>query len=133
MAVTEHLPGVTITVVVDGVDLKEYRDADIQEETRTITRYIEAVSGKNFEIYITLDKDCEFFGEDLSFRICVDGKWTHTPLMNKSAIGTPRVSFGIRVAETRLTKYMFTSLQTGKTHVIKVAYKMWRTDNRGSK
>jgi len=51
MAVLDELPGLVVEILVNGEPLKEYTDTFVDEkEPNTIIKYIEAVSGANFEI-----------------------------------------------------------------------------------
>ncbi|KAK5134231.1 hypothetical protein LTR08_006774 [Meristemomyces frigidus] len=53
MAILPGAPGISCTIQVNGEDLPEYDDDDAEEQpahTATTTRYIEAVTGANFEI-----------------------------------------------------------------------------------
>jgi len=51
MAVLGGLPGLEVRVMVNGEPLKEYTDTFVdEEEAKTVIKYIEAVSGANFEI-----------------------------------------------------------------------------------
>ncbi|KAL5425427.1 hypothetical protein PMIN04_002607 [Paraphaeosphaeria minitans] len=72
MAVIQGLPGVQVEVVVDGNPLKEYDDPDSPGAPDAATTYIEAKSGKNFEINAILDKHLPT-GHDVSARVSVDG------------------------------------------------------------
>ncbi|ESZ92155.1 hypothetical protein SBOR_7450 [Sclerotinia borealis F-4128] len=67
MAISDLLPGVEATVLVDGVPLVEYENNDIKNEadepevkkllaSKTISKYIEAVNDKNFSVNITVDE-----------------------------------------------------------------------------
>ncbi|KAK5130485.1 hypothetical protein LTR08_002007 [Meristemomyces frigidus] len=115
MAVTEELPDVDVSVFVDGVALKEYHDTDVEEEARTVTRYIEATSGKSFEVHIKVNKSCKFLGNCIAFGIYVDGEGAVCPLIQKKICcksGETNVSMGINISPTQLTRYIFTSLET---------------------
>ncbi|KAK3706739.1 hypothetical protein LTR37_012584 [Vermiconidia calcicola] len=74
MAIIDDLPGVRVEIMVDGNVLKEYEDHDLEEDERTITRYVEAVSGQVFAVAVTLPPDCQFKGDFIVFRIHTDGK-----------------------------------------------------------
>lgn len=92
----EELPGVEISVFVDGQALPEYCDHARNEQEHTQTRYIEAVSGKEFQIHITVPEGFEHIGDCLIFEIYVDGKWTASPVSRKSMCGNGK---DVRISE----------------------------------
>ncbi|KAG9551951.1 hypothetical protein KCU71_g14152, partial [Aureobasidium melanogenum] len=73
MAVLDGLPGVEITVVVDGKDLHEYQDSDTANKEDTVTKYIEAVDGASFAVKIKVIKDFKFKGDLLCVQVHIDG------------------------------------------------------------
>ncbi|KAG9550739.1 hypothetical protein KCU71_g14049, partial [Aureobasidium melanogenum] len=81
MAVLDGLPGVEVTVIVDGEDLHEYWDADMEDEEDTVTKYIEAVDGAHFAVKIKVTEDATFKGDTLAFKIKVDGSMIRQPLI----------------------------------------------------
>ncbi|KAJ9623096.1 hypothetical protein H2203_006029 [Taxawa tesnikishii (nom. ined.)] len=83
MAISDALPGVEVAVTVNGNDLKEYEDPEIDAESRTVTRYIEAVSDQRFGIRIKIPKGFEYRGDCLAFRITIDGIKTGGPGFGK--------------------------------------------------
>lgn len=81
MAINEALPGAEVTITVAGQPLQEYTEADVDEEPKTVTRYVEATSGHVFEVAIKLVANTIFKGECLSFIVRVDGKTVSVPLI----------------------------------------------------
>ncbi|RYP42119.1 hypothetical protein DL767_000484 [Monosporascus sp. MG133] len=60
MAILQELPGVKVTVRVEGKDCVEYEDpdaADIQTSCPTSTKYIESVDDAEFCIHFHVDSD----------------------------------------------------------------------------
>lgn len=115
MAVTDLLPGVVIAVTVGGNDLQEHRDDDLEEETRTTTRYIEATSGQNFAVRIKVKQGFRFAGDALSFHVHVDGHWMHAPLISAASctfLPNSRSSEGRLEANGELRRYQFSTLET---------------------
>lgn len=55
MAILRDVPGVPVQIAVDGTALQEYGDPELAENSTSAYKYVEAIFGKNFEIYITLD------------------------------------------------------------------------------
>ncbi|KAL2032885.1 hypothetical protein VTO58DRAFT_106057 [Aureobasidium pullulans] len=119
MAILDSLPGVEITVVVDGEDLHEYQDADMEDEENTVTKYVEAVTGANFTIKIMVPKKFGFEGTCLSFHVLVDGAEAEHPLIQPRHVRrAPKVRSveGARVSNTHIRKFRFTELETVNDH-----------------
>lgn len=117
MAILDSLPGVEITVVVDGEDLHEYQDTDMEDEENTVTKYVEAVTGANFAIKIMVPKKFGFEGTCLSFHVLVDGAEAEHPLIQPRHVRrAPKVRSveGARVSNTHIRKFRFTELETGE-------------------
>jgi hypothetical protein len=115
MAILDSLPGVEITVVVNGEDLHEYQDTDMEDEENTVTKYVEAVTGANFAIKITMPKGFAFGGDCLSFRVKVDGLFAKSPLIgpgDTSEISTFLVD-GVTVGDENIRKLRFSELEIG--------------------
>lgn len=73
MAIFKYLPGVEVTVNVDGRALEEYVDPDAEEEDFTVTRYIESTTGVFFK-FGYLVKTAATRGAGLGFKFYVDGE-----------------------------------------------------------
>ena len=114
MAILKDLPGVTVTVVSDDAPLKEYEDREIEEEEGTVTRYIEAVSGKNFAIKIEVAKGTLFKGNSMAFECWVDGEEVDIPLVSKSREDRVRFSEGKMASKYSVQKYCFSAIETGE-------------------
>ncbi|KAH0006756.1 hypothetical protein KCU78_g12139, partial [Aureobasidium melanogenum] len=100
MAVLDGLPGVEVTVVVDGKDLHEYQDADMEDDEGTITKYIEAVDNANFAIRIKVTKDATF----------------HVSTTDVSAGSDVFAVDGVQIGARRLRKLKFNTLETVTEH-----------------
>lgn len=85
MAVIEALPGVEVTIEVDGQPLHEYIDADSDEaeDSRTVTRYVEAQNDQVFRIACTVTPRFEFAGDLVGFPSRVDGQEFHSKVIEK--------------------------------------------------
>ncbi|KAH0159986.1 hypothetical protein KCU67_g6903, partial [Aureobasidium melanogenum] len=117
MAVLDGLPGVEVTVVVDGQDLHEYQDADMEDDEDTVTKYIEAVDNANFAIKIKVSEDVEFKGDCLSFDISVDGVHIDRPLVSGPiSQEVLRVADGVRVGSEHIRKLKFNALEIVDKH-----------------
>lgn len=62
MAVFQGLPGVEVTVLINGVRVREYQDDDIDaksdelsqyQASKTISKYIESLTGEEFSIEVS--------------------------------------------------------------------------------
>lgn len=75
MAILRSVSGLKVSVCVNKVPLEEY-DADEDElPTNAITKYIEAVTGCNFEVYFTIFSPFAFARYDVVANLNVDGKY----------------------------------------------------------
>ncbi|EME38589.1 hypothetical protein DOTSEDRAFT_29615 [Dothistroma septosporum NZE10] len=112
MAIIDNLPGVEVTVVAGGTALEEYIDKDTEEKPRTITRYVEAVSGQHFEVHINVAQGTKIKGDDLRFDIYMDGTRVDGPILSKSDI---RQGSAHKISAERVfsgDKYCFSTLET---------------------
>jgi hypothetical protein len=73
MAISESHSTLKVEILCDGVPLQEHVNDDEEDSRTTVTRYIEAESGKNFEIHITLTRP--FPTHMVIYHIYLDGKW----------------------------------------------------------
>jgi hypothetical protein len=103
MAILESLPGLEVTVCMDGQPLEEYDDNEEEEvgETpvaqyqaaKTVSKYIESASEKEFSINITLGTAFTMDFESLMAPIRMDGKFVAGPVMlKKRYLGSMRGS-----------------------------------------
>ncbi|PQE20745.1 hypothetical protein CJF30_00002064 [Rutstroemia sp. NJR-2017a BBW] len=83
MAISHLLPDIEVTVDVDKQPLKEYNDDDIEvvpgkigehQASRTVAKYIEAVSGKEYSINMKVGSGYQRDFPTLGFTITIDGK-----------------------------------------------------------
>jgi hypothetical protein len=95
MAVLDALPGLNVSIHVDGEPLPEYED-ETEEETPdgditeyqasgTVCKYVEAMSDKEFCIKITLNSPYKMDCPTLMFRISIDGIHASAPIIKKAA------------------------------------------------
>jgi hypothetical protein len=114
MALTDELPNVVVSVIVDGVALREHNDPDEPDGDGTVTRYIEAEAGKNFEIHVTLQPGFTFASDYLYCKLQVDGENADRPLIRKRvALPHTRVCAGQKLSTLQIAKFRFAQLQTG--------------------
>ncbi|TIA62545.1 hypothetical protein D6C77_02681 [Aureobasidium pullulans] len=116
MAILDSLPGVEITVVVDGEDLHEYQDTDMEDEENTVTKYVEAVTDANFAIKIKGSQELQYKGDCLSLDVLVDGLRIQRPLIGREATrngGYTRLVEGLKVNAGYMRRLRFNTLETG--------------------
>ncbi|KAI5199508.1 hypothetical protein AUEXF2481DRAFT_470 [Aureobasidium subglaciale EXF-2481] len=77
MAILDTLPGLEVSVVVNGQDLHEYQDAHARDEEDTVTKYIEVVSDAYFAIKVTTARKLKLPGNNLSIHVTIDGVWVY--------------------------------------------------------
>lgn len=117
MAVLDGLPGVEVTIVVDGADLHEYQDTDTVDDRNPVTKYIEAVDNTNFAIKIKVTKDATFEGDALVFYTKVDGTCIFNPVIQPihvQAGAHTKIVEGVEVGHHRIRKLKFNALETGE-------------------
>ncbi|KAF2480192.1 hypothetical protein BDY17DRAFT_33815 [Neohortaea acidophila] len=115
MAISDDIPGVDVAIVVNGKPLQEHKDSILVEEERTVTRYIEAVSGQSFEVRMTTNRQTRFKGDSLAFTIFMDGKEAESALMSKEACRSRRAvrtMKGAEIATGFVKKFFFSALET---------------------
>ena len=70
------LPGVSVTIRVDGRDLLEYNTDEVDEDDNTVSSaFVEALPGANFSVELILGKTFPYKRNDLSFDVHLDGAW----------------------------------------------------------
>lgn len=95
MAIHESLPGIEVTVQVDGVDLKEYPtkndrvehldpNAALHQEAWTTTNYIVAETGKAFTLKLAVNDQYAMNSPSLVFRPQVDSHYIFGEVLEKS-------------------------------------------------
>lgn len=67
--------GIEVTVQVAGADLKEYEDEDESSDDtpKTVSRYVESVSGAAFAVKVRIPKNYKMKGNAQLFNISADG------------------------------------------------------------
>lgn len=112
MAILDDLPGVEVDIIVNGEALKQYEDTELQEDKRTVTRYIEAVAGQVFAVRTTLSPDFKFRGDSLSVQVFADGKKVDCVCMTED--NKEYSSEGMDVSPGLICKFRFSNLETGE-------------------
>jgi hypothetical protein len=86
MAVIDEIPGLEVTVMVDGQPLKEYDNTDADEDTeKKVVRYVVAEPGKDFAVLVAWKNGCKYGPPefDLNARLYIDGKRAKSRLILK--------------------------------------------------
>jgi hypothetical protein len=109
MAVLDALEGIEVSICVDGQALHEYNDDDIEAQaeavgahqaSKTVSKYIEAATGKEFAIKLTVKSPYKMDCPTLSFSCRVDGMKVEKRILRKtnykSASGFEAVVNGLR-------------------------------------
>jgi hypothetical protein len=109
MAVLDDLEGIEVTICVDGQALHEYNDDEIEAQagavgahqaSKTVSKYIEAATGKEFAVKVTVKSPYKMDCPTLSFRCRVDGMKVGSRGLQKtgykSASGFETVVNGLR-------------------------------------
>lgn len=95
MAIVKPVRGIKVTIHVDKKPLQEYDDDEfevapgINEEyqtSRTVAKYVESVSDKEFGVNICVDKSFRMDCPNLSAAIEIDGVLVTNIILEKSAL-----------------------------------------------
>lgn len=87
MAILDAIRGIEVTVCVDGQALEEYDDDEFEAESgeigehqasRTVAKYIESCTGKEFSIKIMVNKAYKFDSPNISFELYIDGLYVRS-------------------------------------------------------
>ncbi|KAH7391271.1 hypothetical protein BKA64DRAFT_710180 [Cadophora sp. MPI-SDFR-AT-0126] len=92
MAVLATLPGIRVTICVDGDMLKEYPAENTpikhdnpavisHQESCTVTKFVEATTGQSFTINIAVNEPFEMTSPSVMFHVFADGQIIRKPLM----------------------------------------------------
>jgi hypothetical protein len=144
MAILDSIPGLEVFVCVDGEPLEEYDDDDDgkgevehtqvaeYQAARTVGKFVESVSDKEFSIRINLQTSFVMDCASLLFAIGIDRKYRLVPVLAKSDFpqsvqgsrvlsrvtryiqGVPAVAQGIEERES-LHKFKFSKIDTSKS------------------
>lgn len=87
MAVLEDVPGVKVTVCINGVDRPEYEDPDAEDAQGDVfisSKFIESVDDAEFEIRFWVDSKYDFRNDDhcLAIHTTVDGEFVQCPIVS---------------------------------------------------
>jgi hypothetical protein len=89
MAVLDITPGIEVTICSGGQALPEYENNDTKAEQvnssayktyRTVSRYVESVTGQEFSVNMSLSPRFNFDCPTIAFRVHVDGVEVFTNL-----------------------------------------------------
>ncbi|EOD44275.1 hypothetical protein UCRNP2_9002 [Neofusicoccum parvum UCRNP2] len=83
MAVIKQLRGLHVTIACQ----KEYADVDEEQAKGTVTKYIEAVSGKSFKINWRFESNFQYKEYDITSWIYLDGKKVDSLFIDSERLG----------------------------------------------
>ncbi|KAI0830442.1 hypothetical protein F5Y06DRAFT_206707 [Hypoxylon sp. FL0890] len=88
MAVLKEVPGIKVTVRIDGVDCTEYDDPEAAEqksEKPTSSKYIESPDNAKFTIFVAVNTKYKwgYKNHALSFKAYVDSEWVTAPIIEE--------------------------------------------------
>lgn len=116
MAIIDASPGVEVEMIVDDLPLKEYEDSEIDEEDeRTTTRFVEAMSSQVFGIRCKLLPNFKYEGNGVGFSLSADGTFVDGRFIMKDSLQTV-ISKGYQAGQGDVRKYRFAELETGTYH-----------------
>ncbi|KAI7286123.1 hypothetical protein KC345_g1316 [Hortaea werneckii] len=77
MAVHPEVPGLTVSVDVDGQDLPEYEDEDAQDaQPEVVIKYVEAISGAEFKTSLRFDaQEFQHSEQTIVISVSCDGEF----------------------------------------------------------
>jgi len=76
MAVLDGVPGLEVTVLVNGAPLDEYVDSDEETSPAEVIKYVEAVSGAVFHVKYDIGSAFTVKAEHgVQVELSLDGKW----------------------------------------------------------
>jgi hypothetical protein len=93
MAIHHDLPGIEVSVCMNGENIKEYQTksdkADhcdtrvvLHQTAWAITNFIEAIEDNEFSVKISIQQPFQLDCSALSFELTVDGEWIDTEIMD---------------------------------------------------
>lgn len=117
MAISDDLPGVSITIAVNGTPLQEHNPAEVDgEHLRTVTKYVEVTSGQLFAVSIKLLPAFKFKGGCIVFEIYADGDLMSKPMFIKYNSDRSKVAKGRPSGHDKVEKFRFADVQTGEAN-----------------
>jgi len=118
MAILNKLPGLEVTININGVPLQEYKQDsdDLYEaspglsgewqDARTVCKYIEAATDTEFSIVVTGEPEFERSSPSLICALYIDGKWVWEPIFTEPTLRRPKFRSE--------TKGIFVDMPTGR-------------------
>lgn len=75
MAILTDVPGLNIEIRARGQELAEHYPDEEECHSKTVTKYIEAVTNEEFEVSLSVPKHFKFFEYDLAVQVYLDGEF----------------------------------------------------------
>ena len=82
MVILASLPGVRVEIIVDGTPLVEYDDEETPEQSKLVSRYVEAQTGAVFAVEVSVDESRPT-SQDLIVFLSVDGIFIQSTFISK--------------------------------------------------
>jgi len=126
MAILKDLPGVQVSIFVNGQELHKYDDPDDDENNPapdSVTKFIEAECGAEFSIRVDLKEEAKtaYKGDDptdhsLRFAVYVDGEWQESKLYDFDNMPMTGFIWGPYASDKEYLPYQFAqfSISSGK-------------------
>ncbi|KAK8107866.1 uncharacterized protein PG998_009879 [Apiospora kogelbergensis] len=128
MTINEDVPGVHVTVQINGIDATEYDAPDAGEDDEeaphpTVTKYIECIDNMPFTIRMGANRtyDWGYLNHALSLQVYVDGHWVIGKIFKNPAVYYPlqdesviygREEINASTNQWELRKFKFASVTT---------------------
>jgi hypothetical protein len=125
MAILSSFPGLTVEILVNGIAREEYQppEDEVQDTQKHVTRYIEAESGANFEVRVSLNSAFKTAFDISKYDLCavirIDGSyaesrlWHMSDLRSLTLIDQSKKISGVSVGsgkDWKLRKFLFSNL-----------------------
>lgn len=118
-------PGLDVNLVIDGVAMQEHEDQEAENEHpfsnhKTVTRYVQAVSGANFSVDLHMQQHFPYKHHDIAVRLLLDGAVAKQPIIEKGRLQS-RFTHKFKGIEKlingqwQLNRFAFADLRTCKS------------------
>ncbi|QIW96859.1 hypothetical protein AMS68_002377 [Peltaster fructicola] len=110
------IPGVSVSIRVDGVALKEYQDPQVRDNADEVVRYIQSTNEAIFDIEVSVDGTFRSPATHLRFECRVDGVRVQRPSLELDQKEHSTVSKGKQISPNLLKPYCFGKLDLTTEH-----------------
>lgn len=123
MAIIQDLPGVDVSIMVDGKPLKEYKESADTSAGNEEVHYVQSVTGQTFSIQCKIQKGTKIKGDALTFDVYADGVLIDRPFVQSRYFAYSdaiRPIEGHIVQGGKVQRLRFSNLRKGKVFRIKM-------------